>query len=98
MNVEQELHDAGRSFYADPMALGDYLLDEAKDSSSCAGCGATAPVRIEGQTCSECADFPRCWNCGRWVNDGSGWLPGYVHVLSDDGDVKVCLPCWNEVE
>lgn len=95
MNVEQELRDAGRPMYADPMA--DFRRDEAKDTSNCAGCGALAPVRIEGQVCSECADFPRCWNCGCWVNDGSGWLPGYVHVLSDDGDVKVCLPCWNEV-
>lgn len=75
--------------------MPDFLRDERKYATSCAGCGAPDPVRIEGRTCSECASYPTCGICNRWIGDGSGWLPGYVNTLDDsDEPIKVCLHCY----
>lgn len=72
-------------------------LRRADHSFACPSCGSPEPARIEAGVCSECSDFPRCANCGRWVSDGSGWLPGYVNVLDGTDEVRVCQPCWDEV-
>ncbi len=84
-------------FPIDWRAAADFRRDELKNSSACAGCAAPDPARIEGNTCSECATFPTCGICGRWIGDGSGWLPGYVNTLDgDDAPIKVCTFCYGE--
>ena len=83
--------------HVDHMAAADFRLAELKHTSSCPGCGSPEPARIEGRTCSECASFPKCSFCDRWVGDGSGWLPGYVNVLDGFGDsVMCCTVCFEQ--
>ena len=102
---------SGDQFYSDDETSGfdrphidwaeqiDFRRDELKHTSSCLGCGSREPVRIEGTTCSDCTDYPRCDFCRRWVGDGSGWLPGYVVATDETGaEVKVCDPCFLEVK
>lgn len=89
MSSQQELATA--------LPAGDWLRAELRDSSSCPTCGALEPVRIEAGACSECAELPRCVSCGRWVSDGSDWLPGHELIEWDGAEVRVCLPCLEEV-
>ena len=80
---------------ADLRDLADFRRKQLRETSSCAGCGSSDPARIEGATCSDCAEYPRCGICGRWVSDGSGWLPGYVVAITEEGtDLMVCDPCY----
>jgi hypothetical protein len=77
--------------------LSDFRRKQLRESSSCVGCGSHEPARIEGRTCSDCTAYPTCGLCGRWVGDGSGWLPGYVNALDGQGDdIKVCTFCYGE--
>ena len=85
--------------HIDHLELADIRLAELKHTSSCAGCGSPEPVRIEGATCSDCTEYPRCGICNRWVGDGSTWLPGYVNALDAFGDeIKVCAVCWKDAD
>ena len=88
---------------AEPLPWSLELMDirraEVRHSSSCAGCGSREPARIEGRTCSDCTSYPSCGICSRWVGDGSGWLPGYVVAITEEGtDLMVCDPCFLEAE
>lgn len=92
-----ELAEAGR-LVGDVRDAADFRRMELKESLSCGNCGSLEPVRLENGVCSDCADFPTCLNCGRWVGDGAGWLPGYVNVQDENGqDAKLCEPCLGEV-
>jgi hypothetical protein len=85
--------------FVDVRATADVRLAELKDTSSCPTCGAREPTRIEGTVCNECAEFPRCYVCTRWVGDGSGWLPGHVLVLDENGnETRVCDNCWKDIK
>jgi hypothetical protein len=78
----------------DPLAGADWKRDSAEGVSACA-CGATEPARISADGCSECRDdWPRCAVCSAWVGDGTTWLPGFVWVLVDGEDARVCAGCW----
>lgn len=92
-----ELLDGGRLVHGDILAGGDWVRAELANTSSCPNCGELEPVRLEGGTCSACSDYPRCVSCGRWVSDGSNWLPGHEVIEWDGADVIVCLPCLEEV-
>jgi len=89
--------DVTSGFPVDWRAYADLRRDELKHSSACLGCGSREPVRLEGRTCSDCTEYPRCGICGRWIGDGSGWLPGYVNTLNgNDQPIKVCTFCYGE--
>jgi hypothetical protein len=84
--------------YAD---AADLRLSEVKHTSTCPRCGALEPVRIEaGVGCDQCASFPRCHFCRRWVGDGPDLWP-YVRVLLDTPDgrpANVCDPCMERID
>lgn len=76
--------------------LADRLRDD--EPLRCPTCDHANPRRIEGTVCSECAEFPKCLGCGTWVGNGSGFLPGYVLVLDENGDeARMCDNCWKDV-
>lgn len=81
--------------WGDPMAGADYMIDELKDAIACPTCKSRQPVRVEGTVCSDCAEFPRCAACNRWVGDGTGFLPASVVVEGFDG--RLCMPCWEAI-
>ena len=82
--------------WGDPLAGADFMLDELADHERCRTCGSRTPARVEGAVCSDCAEFPSCAACRRWVGDGTGFLPASV-ALADGAEGRVCLPCWEAV-
>ncbi len=97
MMAGDEFYDDGITSVMDPLAAADFRRDELKHTSSCPKCGSREPVRIDAMGCSDCQEYPRCGICGRWVGDGSGWLPGYVNTLDgNDEPIKVCTFCYGE--
>ena len=66
-------------------------LVDRKHTSACLGCGSPDPARIDGMTCSDCADFDRCPMCRRWIGEG---FAAPVTVIWEDRIASICEPCF----
>ena len=69
-----------------------------RDISTCPDCGHREPVRLADGGCEKCREFPRCFNCGCWVGDGTTWLPDHVNVLVEDVSQPMCVFCHEEAD
>lgn len=89
--------------FIDPLAAGDFRLDEARDNPPCPSCHAPEPIRfgtVDGRTvCNRCHDgWPRCGICRRWTGDASGLAPVEGRATFEGRLVDVCLYCFEKAD
>lgn len=79
--------------WGDPLVGADAVRDRLDHTFACPSCGSQEPARVEGGACSDCAVFPRCAACRRWLlGEDMGEAIG---VLDEHGDpALVCAGCW----
>jgi hypothetical protein len=88
----------------------DWRIDQRRNSFPCQGCGSPEPARVEGLTCSDCTEYPRCGNCKAWTTAcrciarclmcfGDIEHGAYVRVAFPDGSVReLCDTCMERAD